>query len=284
MNRLIHIAIICTLIFSFSACHHKEKHTAISPPHHDTTSLKHADLAQQDSLIQGLDHMIKDRCFDGATIGYIVMDFTKGMPVTIAEHNAKKGMVPASTQKIFITGAALELFGNSVAQEVTVTNQFSINWRANRLLQKIGEKMYGKKDYIHGTRAVMDFWTSRGLDLSGVNLVDGSGRSHDNCLTPHQLADLLYKMTTSHYFPIFYNSLPLAGISGTMHRWLKGTDGERRVRAKTGSLDKVRSYAGYVHTVTGKRLIFAVIVNDYNCRTKVLKSKMEDVLVRMAEL
>jgi D-alanyl-D-alanine carboxypeptidase/D-alanyl-D-alanine-endopeptidase (penicillin-binding protein 4) len=247
----------------------------------DSTVIKLNEKARHDSLSVELDHFVHDPCFNGAVIGYTIYDFTKGMQNLLFDHNAILGMVPASTQKILTTAAALELFGEPIYQEVTITNLNSINWRANRLLQKIGQQKYGVYDFVHGTQAVMEYWKDKGIDISGLNMCDGSGRSHDNIASPKQLADVLYKMTSSPVFPVFYNSLPLAGISGTMHKWLIGSSGEGRIRAKTGSLGGVRSYAGYVSTLSGKKLIFTLIINNYSCRTKILKQRVEDFMLGM---
>jgi D-alanyl-D-alanine carboxypeptidase/D-alanyl-D-alanine-endopeptidase (penicillin-binding protein 4) len=90
-------------------------------------------------------------------------------------------------------------------------------------------------------------------------------------------------MTFSPHFPVFYSSLPLSGISGTLHRYMKGTPAEGMIHAKTGTVNGVKSFAGYVNTLSGKKLIFAIIVNNFTCRTKVVKKKLENVMIRMAE-
>jgi len=55
------------------------------------------------------------------------------------------------------------------------------------------------------------------------------------------------------------------------------------IHAKTGTVNGVKSFAGYVNTLSGKKLIFAIIVNNFTCRTKVVKKKLENVMIRMAE-
>jgi D-alanyl-D-alanine carboxypeptidase/D-alanyl-D-alanine-endopeptidase (penicillin-binding protein 4) len=265
-----------------TSCRNKQVKPVVKAPIPEV--LHPSEKAAQDALTLELTEFVKDGCFSQASLGYIILDFTKGMPKLIAEHNSKQGLIPASTQKILTTGAALEIFGPPVYHEVTITNLNSINWRANRLLQKIGEKKYNKYDFIHGSRAVMEYWRDKGVDMKGMYICDGSGKSRDNTLSVKLLSDILFKMTTSPVFPVFYNSLPIAGLTGTMHKWLKGSDGQGRVHAKTGSLAGVRSYTGYVRTLTGKKLIFAFIVNNYSCRTPVFKKKMERVMVKMAEL
>ena len=130
----------------------------------------------------------------------------------------------------------------------------------------------------------MEYWKDKGMDITGLYMCDGSGRSHADTASPKLLSDVLIRMTTSPVFQVFYNSLPLAGISGTMHKWLVGSSGAGRVHAKTGSLGGVRSYAGYVKTLSGKNLIFTLIINNYNCRTKILKQRVEDFMLGMVKL
>jgi D-alanyl-D-alanine carboxypeptidase len=283
MTRIPLLFFILLFTVSVVSCRH-EKVKIQALIKNDSTAIRLSEKARYDSMSFELKQFINDPCFKGAIVGYTIYDFTKGLPKLIFEHNAALGMVPASIQKILTTAAALEIFGEPIYHEVTITNLNSINWRANRLLQKIGQEKYGKYDFIHGTQAVMEYWKDKGLDITGLNMLDGSGRSHDNTATPRLLADVLFKMTTSPVFPVFYNSLPLAGISGTMHKWLIGSFGAGRIRAKTGSLGGVRSYAGYVKTLSGKKLIFTLIINNYDCRTKILKERVEDLMLGMVRM
>jgi len=135
-----------------------------------------------------------------------------------------------------------------------------------------------------GARAILQFWNNKGLDTRGMYFYDGNGLSRKNSVSPKQLVDALFIMQRSPYFRQFYESLPLAGYSGTLHKAMKGTEAQGRVRAKTGTISKVKSFAGYVHTLSGQRLIFSLIVNDYNCRTRLMKKKLEAILIRMADL
>lgn len=264
-----------------TSCRHSNTTVTNLPP--DTIFQSTTERASHRILIDALQVINTDEHFKDATCGLIVYDCSRGKQTLLYEHNSKMGLIPASTQKILTTAAALEIFGPKVEKEVTITNQNSVNWRANRLLQKIGQEKYNKYDFLHGSQAVMEYWKMKGIDMSGLYICDGSGKSRNNTVSPKQLADILYKMTFSPCFPVFYNSLPLAGLTGTMHKWLCGTAGEGRVRAKTGSLAGVRSYTGYVNTLSGKKLIFALIVNNYTCKTRELKKKLEQVMLKMVE-
>jgi D-alanyl-D-alanine carboxypeptidase/D-alanyl-D-alanine-endopeptidase (penicillin-binding protein 4) len=64
----------------------------------------------------------------------------------------------------------------------------------------------------------------------------------------------------------------------------KNQAGEGRVKAKSGTMSKVKSYAGYVTTKSGKELAFALIFNNYNCTNSALVLKIEKLMNTMAIL
>ena len=274
--------LVSFVLLSFS-CGSSHEEVSDKSKHH-SEEIGPSEKISLEALQADLEELRTNSCLRGADLGYQIVDFTKGAPKMLFESNSKQGLIPASTQKILTTAAALEIFGSPVYHEVTITNLNSVNWRANRMMQKIGEHKYKKRDFFYGSKAVIEFWKAKGIDMEGSYICDGSGKSRNNIISPKQLTDILFKITTSAIFPVFYNSLPLAGISGTMHKWLKGTVGEGRLRAKTGSLAGVRSYTGYVRSLNGKKLIFAIIVNNYTCSTKSLKQRLEKTMVKMVEL
>jgi D-alanyl-D-alanine carboxypeptidase len=245
---------------------------------------KKATLPSYDTLLQAFQMLQQDPLLKNASLGYMVVDVTAKDPVIVADYNAKQLMIPASTLKIFVTGAALEYFGKPIIPEVTITNQMSVNWRSSKLLRKIGGKVYNKATTEAGVRAIMDFWTTKGVDTEGMNFYDGNGLSRNNAISPKQLVDALYVMRTSPYYEVFYESLPLAGLTGTLHKAMKGSAAVGRIHAKTGTIGKVKSFAGYVVTVTGRKLIFSLIVNNFECRVKLMKKKLESVMITMAEV
>ena len=245
---------------------------------------KKAVKPQYAGLLQAFEQLKKDPLLANVNLGYLVVDITGKDPVIVADHNSKEMMEPASTLKIFVTGAALEIFGRPVIPEVTITNQMSVNWRSSKLLRKIGGKIYNSATTQAGVKAILDFWTGKGVDTTGMVFYDGNGLSHNNAISPKQLVDALYAMRTSPYFEAFYESLPMAGLTGTLHRAMKGSVAVGRVHAKTGTIGGVKSFAGYVHTVSGRKLVFSLIVNNFDCRVKLMKKKLEGVMITMAEI
>jgi D-alanyl-D-alanine carboxypeptidase/D-alanyl-D-alanine-endopeptidase (penicillin-binding protein 4) len=175
-------------------------------------------------------------------------------------------------------------FSPTVAMLVTLTNIHSNNFFAEHLSKQIGLSKLHRGESESGCRAVLQFWKSKGISTEGMFLYDGCGVSRYDGITSRQLAEILYYMTTSPCFATFYNSLPLAGVSGTLARYMKGTKAEGNIRAKTGSISRVKSYAGYVRTVSGKRLIFSILINNFTCSGPEMVKKLEKIMVDMASV
>lgn len=274
--------VLIFFLMVFPACRNSQEKKPVKVPG-SVSEIQDTDHSY-DSLIQALASLQEDPQFREASIGYLVVDITSKDPVVVAESHARTPMIPASTLKIFVTGAALEFFGRAIIPEVMITNQMSVNWRSSKLLRKIGGKVYKSATTAAGARAILQFWSDKGVDTRGMYFYDGNGLSRNNAISPKQLVDALYVMRASPYFQTFYESLPLAGMTGTLHRAMKGSIAEGRIRAKTGTINYVKSFAGYCNTITGRKLIFSLIVNDYEGRTRIVKKKLESVLIDMAKI
>ncbi len=164
------------------------------------------------------------------------------------------------------------------------TNKKSINLLAEHLLNHVGRRNNSVGSTKKGTDEVVRFWKERKMDTDGLFLIDGSGLSRYNAVTANQFTFLLqYMYKNSKYLKSFYNSLPVAGKSGTLRNRCKGTTAEGNLRAKSGTLYKVKSYAGYFKNKSGRRIAFAIIVNNYLCNSGEISAKMEKFLVDMTE-
>jgi len=125
-------------------------------------------------LLKELENLRKDENFKDAEIGYMIMDITDGKHEVVAEYNQTDMFIPASTQKLLTTGAALEIFGDQISRQVFMTNQNSLNWLANKLLKKVGEEKYHKRDYSNGCKPLAEFWREKGLDTTGLKIIDAA--------------------------------------------------------------------------------------------------------------
>ncbi len=140
----------------------------------------------------------------------------------------------------------------------------SNNFIAEQLLKTLGAAAAGPPgSWASGLTAVEGFLSSLGLRRGSYVMKNGSGLNDANRFSARQTARLLAALWRR--FPLapeFLASLPVAGKDGTMRWRLEGPETAGRVRAKTGSLDGVNSLSGYVETVDGERLAFAILVND----------------------
>ena len=112
-----------------------------------------------------------------------------------------------------------------------------------------------------GTDAINHFMKEKlGFHPDVYNIVDGSGVSLYNYVSPQLLLEYL-KHAYNHpeVFQPFYDSLPIAGVDGTLEHRMKKTKAHRKVRAKTGSVKGVSSLAGYAKASNGHQLAFAII-------------------------
>lgn len=169
----------------------------------------------------------------------------------------------------------------SLKEIIRETNVYSLNLYAESLLNALGNKMYDRAETASGVKALTEYWKNSQMNTDGLFLFDGSGLSVTNAITPEQLTYCLTFMGRKNSFNDFYNSLPVAGVNGTVSRFGKGTVLENNVRLKSGSLKKVLCYSGYIKTKSGSIKAFSIMLNNYSCPNKVLTGKVENILVKV---
>ncbi len=94
---------------------------------------------------------------------------------------------------------------------------------------------------------------------------------------------MLRYMQKSKNYKVFYNSLPVAGKSGTLRYVGRKTSAEGAVHAKSGSIGLVRAYTGYVNTKAGKELVFSMNIANYNCSSYSARKKLTALMIAMAD-
>jgi len=141
----------------------------------------------------------------------------------------------------------------------------SDNLFANALFKTIGAH-YNKRSasWENSSTAEKAILEANHIDTTGMRIIDGSGLSRDNRVTPEQLSQVL---VAAYQDPairnVYLQALPVGGINGTLKNRLGTRDIIGKVRAKTGSMHGVSSLSGYVETQSGEMLVFSIIVNDF---------------------
>lgn len=158
------------------------------------------------------------------------------------------------------------------------TNQNSNNRFAEALMKISGFYKNGDLSWESGRNAVTAHLGSVGFDFSGLNYVDGSGLSRSNTVTPLAHVKFLAQLMNQPYFKSYFASLPVAGNSGTLKRMFLYNGANGQIFAKTGTLNRVKTLAGYIKTRSGKTLTFSLLINNYSGSVDQVKRRMEELL------
>lgn len=173
-------------------------------------------------------------------------------------------------------------FGATIGSIINKTNERSINLFAEHLVNLVGYESNGDGSTENGLRVLEKYWSKK-WSTSGMHVNDGSGLSRTNAISASNFTDLLKAMNDGPNGKRFRKSLPVAGISGTMRNICKNQSGHGKIAAKSGSMTRIRSYAGYVDSSSGKKYAFALIVNNQTCSNSALIDKMEVVFNAIAK-
>lgn len=165
----------------------------------------------------------------------------------------------------------------------TVTNYESVNLFAEHLLKYLAFLMNGEGSTKKGTQAITDFWEKHGIDTHGFFMADGSGLSHFNALTAEQMVGILHYMKNqSVEGSNWFSSIPCVP-NGTLYYFNPVNFPNNSLRAKSGSMTRVRCYAGELTTQNGQPLLFAVFLNNFDSSHREAIRLIEDLLLRFSK-
>ncbi len=163
---------------------------------------------------------------------------------------------------------------------VRIMNKYSQNFYAEQLLKTIGKEAKGEGSTRKGIEAVKEFLRDVGIHTDQFEMVDGSGLSRLDMVQPHQTVELLRYMKLQKYGKVYFDSLPIGGVDGTISGRMKNSITMGKIHAKTGYIGDVRCLSGYVTTADNETLVFSFMANNYTVSTK----KAEDIQDKACEL
>ena len=158
----------------------------------------------------------------------------------------------------------------------------SDNLVAELLLREIGRQTAGTPGTsLHGIAAERAWLTSIGVDPGTLTIVDGSGLSTYDRITPRALAAILQADWNGPYRAAVLDDLPLAGVRGSTAGDFAGTLAAQRTFAKTGSMNHTRGLAGYLATLHHGAVTFAFSIDDWMGAQADLDALRARVLTRL---
>jgi serine-type D-Ala-D-Ala carboxypeptidase/endopeptidase (penicillin-binding protein 4) len=150
-----------------------------------------------------------------------------------------------------------------LADIVRDINKFSNNTMARNLFLTIGAVINKPPATpAKAASAIETFLRRSGMPMQQLSLDNGSGLSRDEHVTALGLADVLQAANASSVAQPFVDSLPIAGVDGTMRNRLQSQPVGGNAHIKTGTLRDVRAIAGYVAGENGESYIVVSLIND----------------------
>ena len=167
----------------------------------------------------------------------------------------------------------------TLAEIIKPLNQESINLFAEHLCKHIGYVTYGNGSTNSGVKTIIKFWAEKGIDTNNLYMADGSGLSRVNAITAKTLVEvLIYMHKNSLYFNEYLSSIPLTGLEGTQQYYFQDSVLKGKANAKSGSMNRVRSFAGYMTTQNGTPVAYAIMVNNFSGNSFIMAKKMEKLM------
>jgi serine-type D-Ala-D-Ala carboxypeptidase/endopeptidase (penicillin-binding protein 4) len=228
-------------------------------------------------LPAALESIRNRQTFTSARWGILVA--SSASPATLYRHNAEDFLIPASNIKLLTTAAAMRV-ASTRERDISVlrklieeSNRDSDNYSANLLLRRIG-----------GLGVVRNALEPLGITPDSYRQIDGSGLSRNNRAKPSTFVRLLNAMYGKTENRLFYNSLSIAGVNGTLRNRFHNTMAEGRVHAKTGTLTGVRALSGYLDNPNYGPMTFSIVVNQRWQYGSALVKAIDQMVLQMARV
>jgi D-alanyl-D-alanine carboxypeptidase/D-alanyl-D-alanine-endopeptidase (penicillin-binding protein 4) len=138
----------------------------------------------------------------------------------------------------------------------------SVNLYGEALVRTISQKISGKGSWEDGLQIIRQFWKVRGIESGALRIIDGSGLSPQNRITPRALVQVLQYARKQWWFGQYLEAFPIYN----------------NMTLKSGTIGGAKSFAGYYTTPGGKSVILAFLINNYEGSANAIVQKMFTLL------
>jgi D-alanyl-D-alanine carboxypeptidase/D-alanyl-D-alanine-endopeptidase (penicillin-binding protein 4) len=184
--------------------------------------------------------------------------------------NTREGPVSKSA-KLFATHYSAPL-----AETIRDINKFSNNVMARQLFLTLGASPSSAATIPQSIKVMKDWLAQKRLNFSELELENGAGLSRRERISAQHLAQLLRSAAESPLSAEFTASLPILGVDGSVKKRLKGTAAASHAHLKTGTLEGVKTIAGYVRSKSGREWTLVFLINHPNAK---LGGAAQDALI-----
>ncbi|MDR1529759.1 MAG: D-alanyl-D-alanine carboxypeptidase/D-alanyl-D-alanine-endopeptidase [Burkholderiales bacterium] len=190
--------------------------------------------------------------------------------------NLREGVIPQNATP------ALTFYSLPLRDIVSDINKRSNNVMARQLFLTLAASRNPPPHSLATARTTVAEWLQeKHIDMPGLYMDNGSGLSRDSRVSAAGLLALLLYAEKSEWRDIFWDSLPIAGVDGTLKDRFRQSTSYDRARLKTGLLEGIRTLAGYVEDINGRRYAVVIMINHEHAKRS--KETMETLINWIAE-
>jgi D-alanyl-D-alanine carboxypeptidase/D-alanyl-D-alanine-endopeptidase (penicillin-binding protein 4) len=182
----------------------------------------------------------------------------RAQPLTLVRSDLFTVVAPIEGRRVLATHISVP-----VAEDGTVINKVSQNLHAELLLRLLGKVHGAEGSFAQGARVVRQFLVGAGVADSDFFLYDGSGLSTEDKIAPRAFTQLLAYASRQPWGAAWRETMPVAGVDGTLAERFKNSALKGRLWTKTGTHNEVNSLSGYLTAASGKTLAFSILVNGH---------------------
>ena len=151
----------------------------------------------------------------------------------------------------------------------------SNNFLAESIVKAIALKNCGKGGFENGLEAIISFYEEKGISLKKAIIKDGSGLSPLDKISSLDMCKILAEIAKNQSV---LSSIPIVGKEGTVKTLLAKSPTLGKIRAKSGTLEYVRCYVGYADAYSGKKLCFALFVNNFDTTSGTIRNELGKIM------
>lgn len=199
--------------------------------------------------------------------------FSQAVPV-VAAGGGDASITTVPLQPLVLAGHE----SRPLHEALRVINKESQNLHAEIMLRLLGRERGSGGTIEGGSEVLKGFLGSAGILPEEYVLLDGSGLSRQNLVTPNAMVKLLAYVDTQPWAESFRQTLPVAGTDGTLAIRMRNTVAQGRVFAKTGLLGHVNALSGYATTLSGERVAFSIMTNNHNLGSRAAVQVVDQIV------
>jgi D-alanyl-D-alanine carboxypeptidase/D-alanyl-D-alanine-endopeptidase (penicillin-binding protein 4) len=225
---------------------------------------------------------------DSATISFPQHDPNTAFVAALKEAMAERGITvegqPSPESQNPRVDSLFTLLSVPLKEIMPAIMKPSQNQIAEVFLRALGLERAGVGTADSGRRVIERQFAEWEIPSDGFIVRDGSGLSRSDLISPESIVGILDAMRRSPNFQVFYESLPIAGVDGTIRTRMRDTPAQGNLRAKTGTLSMVRSLSGYVRTADGRLLEFSLLCNNWTTPQAAVDKVQDTIGAALAQL